>query len=47
VQGKQPASRGKLHRGFSIIAKRMPEELEEQAREAVRLRPRLAVRLER
>lgn len=33
--------------GFPIIAKPMPEELEEQAREAVRLCPRLALRLER
>ncbi len=33
--------------GFPIIAKWMPEELEEQAREAARLCPRLAVRLER
>ena len=32
--------------GFPIIAKRMPEELEEPAREAVRLCPRLALRLE-
>lgn len=33
--------------GFPIIAGPMPDELEEQAREAVRLCPRLALRLER